>query len=392
MSSEPPKVLRIKRKRNQDPLQALILEDTRSVKRSKPSTPSTSPRPSPLHTPRHLRSTENLNYLFKLSRTEDGLNEDEMIKSSILAESKQRSEEERRNFVIPPDSSKTPPEESRSVNLPNELANLVEDYITSDVATPKQRKRRGIRSSSQQSPPLPPASQDGNTSLIQNMASTGPLDGGDDNDDDEYVFDVYHLSAQPMTSANHPTSQIGFIRFFDDDEAMQSGLLLNDDHEDAQQKPSVLTDDEDSNAESFYQNDYPSDEDVEGLEELQYEEDGFEAQFDRLKIGYRDDDDDENRDDDEVDEYGAYEPREGVGIQDEEYFDHEEMERYLTLGGDREGDDGDDEGEGEGEDDEDDSSGQRNIFFASDEHDPVAIHRDRIFGKLEKMLREDNAD
>ena len=97
MSSEPPKILRIKRKRHQDPLQALILEDRRNVKRSKPSSPTASPKLSPIATPRRITSKENLNYVFKLARTDesDKVNaNDASIIQTILAESQRGSIDE----------------------------------------------------------------------------------------------------------------------------------------------------------------------------------------------------------------------------------------------------------------------------------------------------------
>lgn len=340
MFNQPPKILRIKRKRHQDPLQALILEDRRSVKRSKPSSPVTSPRLSPTTTtPVTTTPLENHNYVFKLARTDesDKVNaHDESIIQTILSESQtgidenSLSEPTKRNFVIPKHQTE------EDIEIPNELSDMLDSFLSLEKNNDTKRRKRGRRNTSEES-----------------SRPTQLVNAENDNVEEEetqYVYDVYHLTdSEPMTSANHPLTQIGYIRFFEDEN--ETNLLMNDEEDET--KPNVLTDDEDSNAESFYQNDYPSDEDA-----------GAFSEQDSLE-----------------EENEGYVPHDGVGFKgDDEYFDYEELENLDV-------EDNYYEDEEEEADYEDESSGfKRNQFFKSDTDDPIAIHRDKVFSKLENMI------
>lgn len=359
MSSEPPKILRIKRKRHQDPLQALILEDRRNVKRSKPSSPTASPKLSPIATPRRITSKENLNYVFKLARTDesDKVNaNDASIIQTILAESQRGSIDEspfpennhqKRNFIIPKHQTE------EDIQIPNELSDMVDSFLTLEHDDgKKKRKLRGGKNRR--------ASNDSSSGTSMNR---NQLLNSEEVEESQYVYDVYQLSeSEPLTTANHPLSQIGYIRFFEDDN--DQSLLMNE--EEDENRPSVLTDDEDSNAESFYQNDYPSDEDDGGLI----------VQDDMLN----NDDIINGNNDEEDDDDEGYVPHDGVGFTgDDEYYDYEELENLDNEDYYYEGNAGDDEGEGDF---------KRNKFFASDAADPMAIHRDKVFGKLERMIND----
>ena len=148
MFNQPPKILRIKRKRHQDPLQALILEDRRSVKRSKPSSPVTSPRLSPTTTtPVTTTPLENHNYVFKLARTDesDKVNaHDESIIQTILSESQtgidenSLSEPTKRNFVIPKHQTE------EDIEIPNELSDMLDSFLSLEkIMTPSEGKEEG---------------------------------------------------------------------------------------------------------------------------------------------------------------------------------------------------------------------------------------------------------
>ncbi|KAI5949609.1 hypothetical protein KGF54_005487 [Candida jiufengensis] len=421
---DPPKVLRIKRKRGQDPLQALILEDTRSIKKSKPSTPISSPkRPSsPINylnngidtTPskRHpidqfqqrQKQNENLNYLFKLSKTEDDLknyNNNETILNSVLSETSSSSQFTsksdtnkvkdskipthgsafKRRFVIQPQGQKRsiPEDYGQEIGLSNEVSSMINDYVSNESTSNTRRKKRGGKSNTQIQQniieQIPESNQISSTQPSSTTQNDEQLVVQEDEDDDTYVYDVYHLiDSEPLTTANHPKTQIGYIRFFNDLDEDESFLLTNDSADDLNnpdlKKPSILTDDEDSNAESFYQNDYPSDEDLEGLEELN---NSFEDEFNKLNINNEKENDDYE-----------YEPHDGIGFNGDEYFDYGDVEKYMDL-----------QEQNNYEDDEEDDDGydndepiKRNEFFKSDRDDPIAIHRDKIFNKLEKMINE----
>ncbi|CAX40752.1 uncharacterized protein IWR1 (Interacts With RNA polymerase II) homologue, putative [Candida dubliniensis CD36] len=335
MFNQPPKILRIKRKRHQDPLQALILEDRRSVKRSKPSSPVTSPRLSPTTTPVTTRPPENHNYVFKLARTDESNKvnaQDESIIQTILSESQTSlddnslSEPAKRNFVIPKHQTE------EDIEIPNELSDMLDSFLSLEKNDYSKRRKRGRRNTSEES---------------SRPAQLVNAEDAEEEEEEEaqYVYDVYHLTdSEPMTSANHPSTQIGYIRFFEDEN--ETNLLMNDEEDET--KPNVLTDDEDSNAESFYQNDYPSDEDAGAFSEQ-----------------------------DSLEEDEGYVPHDGVGFKgDDEYFDYEELENLNAE---------DNYYEDEAEIDE--SNGfKRNQFFKSDVDDPMAIHRDKVFNKLENMI------
>ncbi|EMG47362.1 IWR1 RNA polymerase II nuclear localization protein IWR1 [Candida maltosa Xu316] len=337
MFNQPPKILRIKRKRHQDPLQALILEDRRGVKRSKPSSPVSSPQLTPAATPSRIRSVENLNYIFKLARTDesDKVNaKDESIIQTILAESQTSSEESpfpenaKRNFVIPKHQTE------EDIQIPHELSDMVDSFLTLEQSDTNKRRKRGHNGRRNTSEETRPAH------LMTN----------DELEETQYVYDVYQLTdSEPLTTANHPQTQIGYIKFFDDDE--NQNLLMNDEEDENQ--PNALTDDEDSNAESFYQNDYPSDEDAGALS-------------DKNSVTAAE----------EEEEDEGYVPHDGVGFDgDEEYYDYEELENLDNE--DHYFDD---------DDEDDDNEFKRNQFFKSDVDDPMAIHRDKVFGKLERMI------
>ncbi|KAK6458377.1 uncharacterized protein RJT20DRAFT_31306 [Scheffersomyces xylosifermentans] len=386
MSYEPPpRILRIKRKRFQDPLQALVLEDRRGVKRSKPSTPVSSQAPSPSATPARNVSTENLNYIFKLARTDaltGNANVDETILQSVLSEASFQQDDQndpnktststpttpskrttrKRKFIIP--SRQT----EEDVVIPNELSDMLNSFLTvdkqesSNVGGSGHRKRRtraSVGNTSNEITDQTPSNNDFTTDTDIDTSTKEELS--------EYVYDVYQLtSTEPLTTANHPQSQIGYIRFFDDDDDN-----FYDTDEDELNKPTVFSDDEDSNAEDFYQNDYPSDEDAGAFSETN-------------SLGNEDEDEDEeddieNSNADPLAEFVEDDEEGGnFELQDDEIEDYGDMS-YLAE---------DDYYDGDQLLAEDDYNFKRNHFFEGDEDDEMAIHRDRIFGKLEKMINE----
>lgn len=300
---EPPTVLRIKRKRHQDPLQALILEDSRKSKRSKPSTPHFTPDSTP--PPDH-------NVYFTLART-DVHDDKEIVSLSSNTQNK---------FIIPKQLESIV-DDSIDIDVDNKLSDMVKSFLNvEEPSEPVKRKKR-----------------------------TKKVSIADEVSDLEYVYDVYYISKDPLTSANHPKTQIGYIRFFDDN----SELYQSDDED----NPVPVSDNEDSNAEDFYQNDYPSDEDAGSLSETSIvNEDEIANEFEL----------DENYFDSNLDY-----------LQDDTYYndnsgfdnDLDNTEQYY-----------------ESDAEYNDLSINRNVFFKSDKDDHLAIHRDMIFGKLQNMINE----
>lgn len=192
MSPQPPQIIRIKRKRGNDPLQALILEG--------------SPR-------KRSRRSDQPPFYFALSRTDDTAPPSDL---PVLSETDQN------HFVLDcnvPTLQSPPP-------INPTLLQMVEDLHMDASPAPRRRRKSTVRDASSASAPVL---------------------------DSPYVYDVYTLtSAEPPLS--HEAPQIGYIRLFTGDDALDSGP--------DSPEPS---DDEDSNAEDFYQNDYPSDEDAGGI-------------------------------------------------------------------------------------------------------------------------------
>lgn len=328
--TEPPQILRIKRKRGQDPLQALILADRQPpAKRSKPSSPisskPTTPKPEP---PK--------NWYFQLSRTDNASQgTDQDILASVLSEAVASGDD--RQFIIPKKQTE------EDAVIPHELADMVDSFLNVDTDASKRRKRRGGK-----------------------LTSEAENDSGDHNAEEElaneYVFDVYKLSStEPITNANFPHSQIGYIKFFDDDEY---DLMQSDD--DKKSDGAVFSDDEDSNAESFYQNDYPEDEDAGALSETFDDEDSNEeigpvilesAEAAEGHAYFNGDFQKEGQYDDLYDEFFDENGDQNVNFLEDDYYQNEE-----TF--------------------------ERQKFFNDEEEDDLALHRDRIFGKLQRMIDE----
>ncbi|KAK6198053.1 uncharacterized protein RJT21DRAFT_54243 [Scheffersomyces amazonensis] len=406
----PPKILRIKRKRNQDPLQALILEDRRSAKRSKPSTPL----PSPISTPVRSGSREDLNLIFTLTRTDELAHVDTLdatILQTVLSESvsvrapdtsidtvnnndhhgsstpstvkpiKQR----KRKFIIP----------NRQIEedtiIPNELSDMVNSFLSIDNKNGAPIRKRRTRNRSDV------VSDHANHQQQQQHSDQIADEDSPDDEASEYVYDVYQLSsAVPLTTANHPQSQIGYIRFFDEDDP--NGLYQSDDED--VDPTTVFSDDEDSNAEDYYQNDYPSDEDA-----------GAYSETNSLRDGDEEDEEENDNDNDENDHNNLISAQAGDYIEQFEYDDdvqeygrrksHHELsdsevagyEDMSLLPDDNyyNNEDYDDEYDNEYDNDTN-MNIKRNIFFPTDEHDAMAIHRDKIFGKLEKMINDMDDD
>lgn len=320
---EPPQILRIKRKRGQDPLQALILGA--ASKRVK-------------------LSLDQKSYYFQLNRT-DQAHSDADVSGSVLFES--AASGSGRHFVIP-----KRPNDADTV-IPHELADMVDTFLHVEDQ-PTRRKRRGrLKTESPEEDPGasgPPAETKG--------AAPDPTSNVSELSEflNDYVFDVYTLS-EPLTSQNFPQSEIGYIKFFDDKDY---NLMNSDDSAE-----SAHSDDEDSNAESFYQNDYPEDEDAGAFSETY---------------------DDESDNDEDEDNIGP------VILESAEAF---EGNAYLRGQEQAEGqfDDLYDEFFGDSEQPMDflaetNDDYERQNFFKDEEDDELAQHRDRIFGRLQKMIDE----
>ncbi|AOA63411.1 RNA polymerase II transport factor [Komagataella phaffii CBS 7435] len=200
-----PEVIRVKRRRTEDPLQALIFD--RGIKKSKSN-----------------------RYIFALAQSQEVDN----AGISLLKDDSETNKNGEKIFRLLYDT-----EEDES-KLPDQLSDLVNDYLSMEAAQAPDpgRKRRRRRSSA-------------SASMAAPVTALNPATAPD------YVYDVYYRTKEVFDDpSNNSYERIGYIKF---DEELEN---LLDDESDGEDR--LLTDDEDSNAESFYQNDYPEDEDEEG--------------------------------------------------------------------------------------------------------------------------------
>ncbi|CAK7897572.1 RNA polymerase II nuclear localization protein Iwr1p [[Candida] anglica] len=385
--NSPPTVLRIKRKRDQDPLQALILED-RNTKKSKPSSLASSVASTPVKGVPGATSAVNESLLFTLTRTDESsaVVTDETVMQSILSESRRKGQG--RKFVIP----KRQLEEDTVI--PNELTDMLDSLLVEDGASsaaaeggssrPKKRRHHGSSSSrnigsSSNIPTHVNPEPSINDQVQRDHEYSADPHSSPSTQLSEYVYDVYQLaSPEAMTTANHPSSTIGYIRFFDDEE---NDLYQSDDDDNNKLQ---LSDDEDSNAEDFYQNDYPEDEDAGAFSDTYTDEEASNDDDDEADAGAEDDENADiylvqpNATDDLVEGFDYIESQDAVdGIANEELEDL--YDQFY---------DDDDYDDDDHVDFLEDDEFERNEFFPEDRDSELAIHRDRIFGKLQRMIDE----
>ncbi|KAH3675876.1 hypothetical protein WICMUC_002446 [Wickerhamomyces mucosus] len=188
----------------------------------------------------------------------------------------------------------------------------------------------------------------------------------------DYVYDVYYRDKEIHEYNKDNNTNIGFLKFEQD-----LNELLDDDNGSGSDL-AKYSDDEDSNAEDFYRNDYP-----EG------DEDGNESDEDDNA------DSEDNGDNEILKNQIKHELEVGDQFEQNEYDDL--YDQFFEGNGSGPADFLHDEiltqDEDEDEHDLEPHNGEsfsRNKFFESDEHDPLAVHRDRIFGKLQRMINEQN--
>ncbi|GMG48154.1 unnamed protein product [Ambrosiozyma monospora] len=389
--NNPPQILRIKRKRTEDPLQALLLEDRRSHKRSKQPSPDPQYQQSrELNGKDSLNNQNNNNVIFKLARTDERnyYGTDSGTAALLKKHTTKSTSDFRKVFSIPKPQSvsevdtngSAPPSinsSSTAGEVNPELLDMLNEYLKfNDVpSTVKPPKRRMSSVSSTEKPTIAGASS------IKNTESAIAEYSEDENEDD-YVYDVYYRDK--AIDAQWEKDKIGYIRFDEEEKN-----LLDDEAEDSEGM--LNTDDEDSNDENFYRNEYPEDEDA-----------GYDDP-DALSLGDDEPSDDQDDEFDIIHDRNRFDQLDVIateGLHDVNLYDRlssglqhqQEVTDGPYSGNDIDLDfDGDDELEADDQNDDDDDADeefQRNQFFETDATDPMAIHRDRIFGKLEKMIKK----
>lgn len=380
-TKEPPQILRVKRKRTDDPLQALVMETSR-------------------------RQIKRPRYVFRLKRTE----ENDINDSTTVLTASSNTQNNKPIFNIPSNkkeniniinndnnnnnnnynsnnnlttklskNDKTSMQENNlesynkseegPIELNPQLLEMLNDYlkdndetvINNHVKPPKRRQSSITQDINNSNNILPKFDKDEVFKSYNNNAI---------DEDNDYVYDVYYRDKSISEQWEH--EHIGYIKFDDED---------FDKIDEKDNDISMNTDDEDSNDENFYRNDYPEDEDG-----------GYEDESELESMGL------DEPSDDQDDEFMILNDRrrfsrseflqsEGVKkLRDEDFekLSDEIDEKPSLWGRTNEGIDYDqEENETDGE-----INFQRYNFFKSDKDDPTAIHRDRIFGKLQKMIEE----
>lgn len=203
--------------------------------------------------------------------------------------------------------------------------------------------------------------------------------------EDEFVFDG---------------STIGYIRIVE-----HSGDLIPEEDEDPEK--TMLTDDEDSNEEDYYQNDYPEDEDDDRSIVIGSDEDFSNSEdvvyLDQVDVdAYQDGVPDDEQQEDEFESlfqtYGnssnllsSLNAHNYVDLDYDDDIDDNAPDGYdydgdYTNGAANHNTTNHNHVTNQSRDIDNSDLEQRHIFFPSDEHDETAIHRDRIFNKLQNMI------
>lgn len=329
-----PHIIRVKRKRTDDPLQALILEDTRRTKKLRPNTPAGTPLVLP----------KPMSY-YQFTRTDAQAGDDTAATLDAGSDTG-----DARNFRL-----KAPVEPS--THEPSPLLGLLREATNS--AGSGAEEVSGVLSTMVDS-----FLEDGPTSLAPQRKRRGrrPSDFGTKAPVvADYVYDVYQLA--PLTSDTHPKLTIGYVQFFDDN--ANDLYPLEDDDSDRR----AVLDDEDLNAELFYQNDYPLDEDA-----------GLVASISRLSVGSDPDGMGNHFAEGELEFVEGVDYLAQIDSDDDAaptggFLDTpEQLRHYQEQYG--------------GSESEGDSDFERQTFFKLDGDDPMAEHRDRIFGRLQQMIDE----
>lgn len=348
-----PEYIRLKRRRDEDSVQTLLLDEEQ------------------------LKKSKKARYIFKLSKTvgsSDELNKEESITPLL------KVAEDHRHFVLEQTRKRTRDDAERSSNenrappstdqdLPPEITQMVDSYLklhgNEDEATTKKRKPSRKHFS-------------GKAAEVVHLPSL------------DFVYDVYHLEEVPEDEyKQYKDSNVGFIKIVD-----KHGDLLPDEESDSDKQ--FLSDEEDSNDENYYRNDYPEDEDddrsilfgSEGEEIADLEQEFFEQR--------------------DNDEYERPELTDSADIIRPKMANNDTTESYDEVFAKLQGssnilrsindsnfidldhpyEEEDDGSDGEFEYFEEEEEIPRNQFFPTDKDDPLAIHRDKIFHQLQKMIEK----
>lgn len=395
---EPPQILRVKRKRTEDPLQALVMETSRrQIKRPRYvfRLKRTEEKDIDDSTAVLMASsnTQNNKPLFSIPSKKNDFENDENINNNnninINNDVSLKNSENNRKMSQSNNTNSNTDTNEGPIELNPELLEMLNDYLKDNDETainshvkPPKRRQSSLSQETANGNNIPKFNKEDVYKQYNNNA-IDEKEEGEDVDDDEYVYDVYYRDK--AVNDQWETEHIGYIKFDDKDidklDENDDDLLMN-------------TDDEDSNDENFYRNDYPEDEDG------GYEDD--ESDLESMGLDEpSDDQDDEFMILNDKRRFSRSDVLQSEGLKRISSEDYERLSEQIdekpTLWGRT--DDGMDDEDNTGDIDMDDTNNddtdgetnfQRHSFFKTDIDDPNAIHRDMIFGKLQRMIEEKN--
>ncbi|XBW35122.1 hypothetical protein QEN19_000685 [Hanseniaspora menglaensis] len=209
--------------------------------------------------------------------------------------------------------------------------------------------------------------------------------------DERYVYDIY--IKEEITEENKlafDKSSIGYLKIVED------GSLVYDECSDAEHQ----SDDEDSNEEDYYKNDYPEDEDDDRSiifgdsydedDETYYGRRRGSGEFEKGEFDFDNfvsyDEISRNKYMNDNDAYGNTMNKFDNKLQSGNFLDS------LNISEDESDDDpsyyySDNEAESDHEELQGEFNFPRNHFFTTDQDDPMAIYRDKIMNSLEKRIK-----
>lgn len=366
-----PEFIRVKRRREEESVHALLIDQNKRAKRGK--------------------------FIFKLKKTvnENSYENDKEANTPLLKLEKEQGH----HFVLEQHKRKrdddsdedirpqTPGTADHSDNLPLEISQMVNNYLKLQPS----RTNGGADTSNSRKKP--------SKKRYLNQTVVSPSQ--------DYVYDIYRLEEIPEEeiSTYDTDNNVGFVKIVN-----KYVDLLPDDEEYTDNE--LRSDDEDSNEENYYQNDYPEDEDDdrsilfgsegEEIAEEEYNLSRNEQKADLQKWGVIPSN---------VEEWS--ERKSGNNVMEDngdynELFDQlKNSENILFEINNNNVVDFDTDDTRKVYYDEDDNleindqihnpsldndgeeyEYERNSFFPSDHDDPLAQHRDRIFGELQRKIND----
>ncbi|GAV55019.1 hypothetical protein ZYGR_0AS03420 [Zygosaccharomyces rouxii] len=339
--SEAPEFIRVKRRRDEDSVQALLIDEGQK-KRKKGR------------------------FFFKLTRTVDSdsyENTDEALtpllklatndhRHFVLEREGKRRRDSDDTEEIPPAGKSTKvshegKHQKETDDLPPEINQMVSEVL--------KLNRNGKEDQARPRKPSKKHFGGGNREVLSLPSN-------------DYIYDIYRLENMKDDDLSaYEDKDLGFVKivnkFID---------LVPDEDTD----PEQCSDDEDSNEENYYQNDYPDDEDDDRSIPL-----GSEADEESLpeEITWKKQ---------PQDNYAELFDKLG---QSDNILDSLNASNFVDLDADDDEEDWPEDLDDEEfeNDNYDGRNGYKaNEFFPTDKDDPLAAHRDKIFGRLEKLLNK----